>query len=268
MSDAIPPQPAVLRAFGATETPVPLAGGQGQNYRSGTLVLKPARDDEETVWVNEFYLTTASDHFRLPKPIRVAGDGFVFGGWQAWPYLLGRHEPGRWFDEIDLCVRFHEAIADLPRPAYFDRRDQNPWVIADKVAWGELEIEHHPRIGPAVERLRACLRPVDAQDQLIHGDFGGNVLFEDGLPPAVIDFSPYWRPAAFALGVVIADAIVWGGAPMSLIDAGDRFPDFRQHLLRAELRRVLELETINLIYGRDMLGEIDAHMPLIRAISH
>jgi uncharacterized protein (TIGR02569 family) len=268
MDDIGSPQRDVLRAFGATELPVPLVGGQGQNYRSGTLVLKPARDDEETTWINEFYLTVAGDRFRLPQPIRTDDGDFVSGGWQAWTYLPGRHEPGRWFDEIDLCVRFHEAIAGLPRPAYFDRRDQNPWVIADKVTWGEMEIEHHPRIAPAVERLSMCLRPVDAPSQLIHGDFGGNVLFSDGLPPAVIDFSPYWRPAAFALGVVIADAIVWGGAPMSLIEAGDPFPDFRQHLLRAELRRVLELETIHTIYGHDMLGEIDAHMPLIEAISN
>ena len=31
--------------------------------------------------------------------------------------------------------------------------------------------------------------------------------------------SPYWRPPAYAEGVVIADALCWHGAPASLLDA-------------------------------------------------
>lgn len=164
-------------------------------------------------------------------------------------------------------------LADLAQPAWFARREQNPWVVADKLAWDEMEITghsrmaHHPRIAPAVEPLRRRLRPVNARSQIIHGDFGGNVLFADGLPPVVIDLSPYWRPVEFAVGVVIADAIVWEGADVSLIEAGNRFPDFAQYLLRAELRRVIELETLYQIYGRDCLDDIEAHLPLIEVIS-
>jgi uncharacterized protein (TIGR02569 family) len=261
-----PPPEDVLRAFGAVESPVRVAGGQGQSYRSGDVILKPAQDDPETNWIAEFYLGVRGEGFRLPKPIRSSGGGFVYERWQAWEYLPGEHVRGRWDEVIQVCVRFHQAIADLPRPAYFDRREQNPWVVADQVAWGEREIEHHPRIAPVVAQLRACLTPVHARSQLIHGDFGGNVLFADGLPPAVIDLSPYWRPVAFAVGVVVADAIVWEGADAALIEAGAAFADWDQHLARAELRRVIELETLHQIYGWEMLDEIEAHLPLVRAI--
>ena len=52
----------------------------------------------------------------------------------------------------------------------------------------------------------------------MHGDLTGNVLFARGLPPAVIDFSPYWRPVGFASAVVVGDALLWEGADESLLD--------------------------------------------------
>lgn len=49
-------------------------------------------------------------------------------------------------------------------------------------------------------------------------DLTGNVLFANGLAPAIIDISPYWRPPAYAEGVVVADALCWHDAPASLAD--------------------------------------------------
>jgi uncharacterized protein (TIGR02569 family) len=256
----------VLQAFGATETPVQLPGGQGQSFRCGSLVLKPAADDEETNWIAWFYLAAPRDGFRLPVPVRSRSGDLVYHGWQAWEALEGQAESGRWLETIGLCQRFHRAIAHLPRPAYFDRRPQIPWVVADQVAWDECLYEHHPRIAPVVEQLRRVLHPMDVTNQLIHGDFGGNVLFSDGPPPAIIDFSPYWRPLEFAVGVVVADAIVWEGAGLDLIEAGSQFRDFDQYLARAELRRIIELDTLNRFYAWDILDEIEAHLPLVRAI--
>ena len=82
------------------------------------------------------------------------------------------------------------------------------------MAWGERD--PGPLLGPAagpmagqVRRLLAALRPVDLPDQLIHADLAGNVLFADGSPPAVIDFSPLNRPAGLPLAVVAVDALMW-----------------------------------------------------------
>jgi len=267
MSDLGLPTVDVLQAFGTTERPIHIAEGQGQNYRSGNVILKPAKDTEETDFIADFYMTVNCNDFRLPKPIRTKCGDIVYDGWQAWEYIKGKHKKERWKEKIEVCLRFHHAIADFPKPIYFDRREQNPWVLADKVAWNEMKIEHHSRIAPAVNQLRKCLHGVNEKSQLIHGDFGGNILFSDDLPPAVIDFSPYWRSVEFAIGVIIADAIVWEGADESLIEVGNKFNNFYQHLARAELRRIIELEILYKMYGWKMLEQIEAHLPLIRAIS-
>jgi len=262
------PPEEVLRAFGAGDPPVRLEGGQGQAVRSGAVVLKPAVDDERTAWIARFCLETPLDGFRLPRPVCTDDGRFVYQGWSAWEHIPGEHRKDRWPETVELCVRFHEAIAFVQRPRWMDGvRAEDPWTMADRAIWGELAFDPHPRIAPAVELLTSCLREVGVVPQLIHGDFGGNVLHSDECPPAVIDMSPYWRPAAFAVGVVVADAVVWEGADLSLIDVADGIRDFEQWLARAELRRVIELDAAHRLWGWDTLGEIDAHERLIREIA-
>jgi prepilin-type processing-associated H-X9-DG protein len=70
--------------------------------------------------------------------------------------------------------------------------------------------------------------------QLVHGDLSGNVLFADGLPPAVIDWSPYWRPPPYASAIVMCDAALGHGAGVELLAGSDR-----QLLIRALLFRLL-----------------------------
>ncbi len=90
-----------------------------------------------------------------------------------------------------------------------------------------------------VARLAAARRPLDASDQLIHGDLIGNVLFAEGLPPAMIDLSPYWRPAPFAAAVVVADALVWEGADVALVAQTGHIDRFEQYLVRALIYRAI-----------------------------
>ena len=133
--------------------------------------------------------------------------------------------------------RFHAAIASVPRPSLLDRRTDH-WAIGDRVAWGELpaaDFEHVKHL----TRLVRALRPVATRAQLVHGDLTGNVLFAAGFPPAVIDFSPYWRPPGFASAIVVGDALVWEGADDSLLSAVAYVPDFPPLLLRALIYRAV-----------------------------
>jgi uncharacterized protein (TIGR02569 family) len=75
--------------------------------------------------------------------------------------------------------------------------------------------------------------------QLIHGDLGGTVLFAGASPPAVIDFSPYWRPAGLALAVAAVDALTWGGADPAILDGLDGDPELDQLLARAHVGRLV-----------------------------
>ncbi|MEV6671869.1 hypothetical protein [Streptomyces sp. NPDC051162] len=75
----------------------------------------------------------------------------------------------------------------------------------------------------------------------MHGDLTGNVLFAAGLAPGVIDFSPYWRPPAFAGAVVVADALTWHHADETLLHeiAPTSGPDFAQYVARALIFRLI-----------------------------
>ena len=87
--------------------------------------------------------------------------------------------------------------------------------------------------------MQSCVRPLTLRQQIIHGDISGNMLYQGGEPLAVIDFSPYWRPAAYAEAILCVDAILWEQAPWSIITPT---PSFLQLIVRAALRRLVEVE--------------------------
>jgi uncharacterized protein (TIGR02569 family) len=200
-----------------------------------SAVLKPLDvGEDELAWRAATLERVVCDGFRLARQLRAADGSLVVDGWTATTFVSGRHEPGRWADIIAAGERFHAALAPLRHPAFIDRRT-NPWAVADRVAWGEERRDDAPHVA----RLTAALRPVHAPPQIIHGDLTGNVLFDDPLPPAIIDFSPYWRPTPYAAAIVVADALTWEGADETLLDAVAHIDDFPQYLLRALLFRIV-----------------------------
>jgi uncharacterized protein (TIGR02569 family) len=211
----------VLDAFGAVGEPTPLPGGTGSSWRVGSLVLKPLDCAEREIpWQADLFTSIEQDGFRIAVPLPDVVDG-----WTATPYLEGRHEQRRWRDIIAVGKRFHAALAAVARPdAIIDTR-ANPWEVGDRVAWGTLPYD-------GIDDLLAAREPVDAPSQLIHGDLTGNVLFHDELPPAIIDFAPYWHPTEYATAIIVTDAVLWEGAPEDLLDGVHP-----QYLLRALIYR-------------------------------
>jgi len=233
------PPPAVLAAFGAAgASPVPLSGGQGVCWLAGDVVLKPAElDRQELAWQAEICSRVSGEGFRLARP-RAATDGSLcVDGWCATEYVTGRHEPRRWAEIIAVGERLHAALRGIPRPDFLDQRS-SPWAVSDRVAWGELPASDFPGVRH-LPQLTGALRPLTAASQIIHGDLTGNVLFDDRKPPAVIDFSPYWRPPGYASGIVIADALVYEGADSQVLGAVSHIEDFAQYLIRALIFRTV-----------------------------
>jgi uncharacterized protein (TIGR02569 family) len=231
------PPPAVVAAFGAAGAcPVCVGGGQGTSWIAGDVVLKPAElDREELEWQAQIYAQIRWAGFRLAGP-RLAADGSLcVDGWCATEYVTGKHEERRWEEIIAVGERFHAALRGIPQPSFLDQRS-DPWAISDRVAWGEVPGSEFPHVRH-LPQLVSALRPVTVPSQLIHGDLTGNVLFDGQLPPAIIDFSPYWRPTAYASAIVIADALVWEGADSQLLDAVSHIDDFGQFLIRALIFR-------------------------------
>ncbi len=226
-------------AFGVAGLPlVPLDGGQGTSWLAGDLVLKPADLDlPELEWLAGIWAQIPCDGFRIARQRRAADGSVRVDGWCATEYLADQHAERRWADAIAVGERFHAALRGIPRPGFLDQR-VSPWAVGDRVAWGEIPAAEFAQVSH-VPRLAAAVRPVSAPSQLIHGDLGGNVLFHDRLPPAIIDFSAYWRPAAFASAIVVADALVWEGADAAVLDAVSPVEDFGQYLIRALIYRAV-----------------------------
>jgi len=204
----------------------------------GEIVLKRIdMAEDELEWQADLLPSLQARGFRVSCPRRTGDGVLVVDGWCAWEYVAGHHQGRRWADIVHAGEAFHAALTGVPRPAFLDRRT-DPWAVADRAAWGDLPIRDFFRV-KHVPRLARALRPLDTQGQLIHGDLTGNVLFADGLAPAIIDFSPYWRPRAFASAVVIADAFIWEGADITLLSAVADISQFAQYLLRALIYRAI-----------------------------
>ncbi|WP_091039103.1 aminoglycoside phosphotransferase [Glycomyces harbinensis] len=228
-----PPQD-VLAAFGAGRSPRLLDGGRGRTWRAGPIVLKPADLPVESRWRASVLEAVAdTGRFRVARPVRAASGDWLHGGWEAWRHAEGRTDPKRWDDALDAGAAFHEALAGVARPAFLDDRD-DWWSRADRVSWDLEAVEEHPTLEP----LMRARRPVGAAAQAVHGDLLGNVLYAPGLPPAVIDWAPYWRPAGWAAAVAVVDALCWHGAGGSLLAGAER-SDWPQMLLRALLFRMI-----------------------------
>jgi uncharacterized protein (TIGR02569 family) len=250
-----PPPEHVLTAFGASGTPTPLRGGRGFAWRVGEIAVKPVDTSEEILaWQAPVLGQIRPDGFRVSRPVRSVRGALIVDGWSASVFCAGRHEPRRWSDIIAVGRRLHRAMDQIPRPEFLSFR-KDPWAVADRAAWGETSLAPY-RETPHVARLEACLAPVDARSQVIHGDLTGNVLFADTLPPAVIDLSAYWRPVEFATAIVVADALVWEGANASELKTAIDLSRFGQFLARALLFRIVA----------DVLA--DSHSAHARAIAY
>lgn len=234
--------PSVLEAFGTSAPARRLQGGEGTTYRSGDVVLKPAARADEARWVAYVYSTVEPQGFVVPRPVASRDGGWVCEGWTAWQYLEGKTVEGERYDErLETSRAFHRALAGYERPDFLDARD-DPWSQADHIVWEGRSWEPHARVAQVYARLNRLAEPLTLEEQVIHGDVTGNMLAVLGGSLAVIDFSPYWRPAAFAEAVFIIDAVMWEGAPWDVARSAGSEEAFSQLLVRAAMRRLAEVD--------------------------
>jgi hypothetical protein len=175
------PPDSVVAAFGGDASAVTsLAGGQGQAWRAGSMVLKPAEDEPSIAWTARLLCQVPdSVAFRLARP-RPAADGrWLVDGWAATDWVAGAHRPGRWPEILAVSAAVHAALRGVPVPAAPARTD--PWSLGCQVAWGQRPgwQPTSPTLVALLEELAPLLRAewLGPTAQVIHGDLGGNVLF-------------------------------------------------------------------------------------------
>jgi uncharacterized protein (TIGR02569 family) len=169
------------------------------------------------------------DGFRVARPVRADDGGWVAGGWAAHHWVAGEPDPvGHWSELFAAARAFHHALRGEPEPPFLAARDDR-WARGDRAAWDGTPPGALPPVARLAERLRRLTtpsgRPASDPPQLVHGDLSGNVLFAAGLAPAVIDVSPYWRPAAYAEAVAVADGLLWWGEGAGLLTVAGRAGD-------------------------------------------
>lgn len=220
MSPSSAPSPAVLDAFRTTGEPRPLVA---PTWIVGDVVLKPETDPGLQAWLGEEASRVQRAGYRLADPLPARDGSWVVEGWGATSWVAGTSVPEsgptdeKWALALEGGRAFHRSVVGLDRPDFVDGRD-SWWARADRRAWQEGGPREPVAALAHTARLleRAC-RPL-GEPQVVHADLGGNVLLAEGLDPAVIDVSPYWRPPAYAEGVLIADALCWHGGTPDLLD--------------------------------------------------
>lgn len=231
------PPSEVLDAFEIDGVLHNLSGGRGNTWATEDVVLKPVDDEPEASWIASLASRVEQRGFRVARPIPARDGRWVVDMWAAWERLPGEHRTDRWAELLSAAAAFHDAVANEPKPEFIGRRIDR-WRIADRVAWGELssrEFEGIAHLG----RLLAARRPLSLPSQLVHSDLVGNVLFAEGLPPAIIDLSLYWRPTGYSAALVVGDALAWEEASPSIIDLITHIPSWQQLLLRAVIFRMV-----------------------------
>jgi uncharacterized protein (TIGR02569 family) len=188
-----------------------LEGGQGTTFVAGDVVFKPVTDESEAVWLAKLLSNLPEPlEIRLIRPVRSRSGRWVVNGWSAWHRLDGTARVGDWRTALEVSRYFHAHVADI------QRRDgpllMHPWGVADRYAWSESAFDVPVELSDIAARLEAAREDMSLHSQLVHTDLLNNILVSDRLRPAVIDVSPYWRPARYADAIIVVDAIGWNGA--------------------------------------------------------
>ncbi len=267
------PSKEVLKKFGVKRDVRLMNGGLKRCFRAGDTILKyvPGSSEEEVSWLSNLLNSIESKKFRLQKYLTSEDGRHIEDGWVAYYFLSGNLIKGGLPEKRSVLEAFHKKIKDVPKPPHLKENRKDPWTMADKMVWDELPLNCHERILKAIQDLFKQRAPFRAVNQLIQGD-PSNILFDETEPPALIDLSWHWRPADFSLAVLAADNLIcWCKEECDclprneVIAAFEDVKHFKQLLIRAVLRRALELEGLRK-FSEKYLYEIDNHVPAINFV--
>lgn len=271
MSSVAPPSLPVLDAFGIADADtIRLPGPGGRAFRLGGVVAKFVggdADEATTTWLAGLYDRLPRADFRVPRLIPTRSGRFVCDGWIAMEWLAGASQQGSWKAKAAASAAFHAALRGIAPPVFF-RPGNGVWARADRAAWDEETVAIDPCLQPLAGPLLEHRTPVFCDCQLVHGDLSrSNLLLEVDQPPAILDFSPYWRPPGLAPAVMAVDEIAWHGESPEVLDEHPEVEQWDQLLLRAVLMRLVGLQELAKLHPSwNWHSEVSGLRPVVHAI--
>ncbi|MEK3886861.1 hypothetical protein [Bacillus sp. FSL K6-3431] len=227
----------ILKSFNVNGEIIPLKGGQNTSVRVNNAVLKPVEGVLHSEQLFTIIDSINPQGYRLSKPIKSNKGTFVTEGWGCATFERGREVYGQIKEKLHVARLFHHDLANI-KYKYFSQVD-NPWSKAHRIAWQENELseEIHTEARKIIKNL---LEKVQLKEryklQIVHSDLAGNILFDDVLPPLIIDFSPTVAPVEYAEAIIVCDCIAWQGSKISEIDL---LPDNKEMFIRAVVFRLV-----------------------------
>lgn len=196
-----------------------LDGGQNQSVRVKDAVLKPVGENVQfSEWALSILNKINPHEYRLSKPIVSNKGTFIYKGWCCTRYEPGEHRNGNVKQKLAVSRLFHHDLADL----HFNNipKADDPWSISQRIAWQKENLPQNIS-KEAFKILEELISKITLKEnykvQIIHSDLSGNVLFDKGLKPLIIDFSPTIAPVEYAEAILVCDCIAWQGSPISEI---------------------------------------------------
>ncbi len=257
----------IITGFQCAGVEQSLIGGEGKSVRVGDCVFKPIENVEHYCWGCDLLLKLPKDGYRISDPLRTTDGSFVYDGWGASTYELGEHVRGRWQEKLQISRLFNSQINDLalsPIPPSDDF-----WSLAHEIAWQDIPIPAalHPKMTKVIDDIFSRYQPLFRDQGIIHSDICGNILFQGGLDPCVIDFSPAYGSVEYAEAILVSDAIAWENAPLEIVDMISGNGHYRQHLLRAINFRIIVAALFEPMNFEWFLTEYAGFEPIIGFVS-
>ncbi|MBN1649154.1 MAG: hypothetical protein JW874_14045 [Spirochaetales bacterium] len=195
-----------------------LDGGSSDVFRAGGIVIKPIHEIQKYSWSAGTLSGISFDGIRYSMPVRSKNGNWTENGYGATRYLPGIFCRNRISEKIEAARIFHQYLKDIEKPD--DSGFWNsPYDYANSFSWGgcELPVNVPEKPRGIIAELISYRKNIDLPVQLIHSDLSGNILF-DNEDPLIIDFSPAYYPAEYAIAILLADSVAWHGQGTEILN--------------------------------------------------
>jgi|GEM_PF-1815868 len=228
------------RDFNLTGKGIKIEGGQGNSYLFGDIFVKKNDGDNRNIdYISRILSEIKSNLYRVPRPLKSNNGTYISDGYIAAYYVEGKHDFNDLERVMEISREFHRDIS-IYDPGLM-RQEDTQWAMAMDILFRDREIPEHVD-EDNMEKCICMLNKLESFEeplQIIHADIGGNIIYNDGQLPCIIDFSPCIAPAPMAEAIAVVDHIAWEGKDISALGLLEPVSKYLKYIRYAVMFRLL-----------------------------